>query len=309
MHKRFLILLICLPLLEVQLASADDFGFTGKHQRFFRLYDPSLSDIAFSYAFEPAIEADAGPGEADLHRFGARFELPYPTSEDSYFRYGAEYALRSYDLEPVPGARTNDSSLNLHTVQLSFGAGYFIADNLLITGVARPAIFSDFEDDVDEDDFQLHGEGLLVYQINPGTQILGGGRYSEEFDDTPLLPFGGIRLLSESGKLHISLTVPLEGRIGYNLSPETELFAGVWASGDKFSVAMGEEPVNFNVQIQERRLGGGFTHWLSEHFAVTVEAGATLESTLEFKVDNPGQFQDEDVSPAGYVSVELGASL
>lgn len=280
--------------------------FLAAHSDFFNLLYPDDSQFKFRYLFQPTNKASDGPGEFDIHQFSLIAEAPFPLSRNLYYRFGLEYGAQLYDFDRVAQARTMDNSDLFHKVVANAGAGLFLTDNLLITGVAQPGMYSDFNNGLNTQDFKLFWNGLFVYRLNHGAQLLAGAAYNEVFDDAPLIPLIGVRLQGEDGKLQIALTAPLELRVAYNTTPRVQFYAGYWISGDEFRVNIGEP--TFNAQVQERRLGGGVVYWFGQHWNMNVEAGVSLASRLKFKVADAGQFSGE-LDPTGYVAAGVGVGL
>jgi hypothetical protein len=290
----------------VRPADADT-EFSTQHGDFFHLLLPSHEDIHLRYLYEADHGEDGGPGKFDLNSFSAAGELPIPLERDTYLRFGGGYSARWYDFKDVPGAATSTDSDTLHAAELSGGAGIFLNDDLLLSGKGTFGAYSDFDGGLDTDDFRLSGEGELVYRINPGAQLLAGLRWSEDFDDTPIFPLLGIRLLSEDGKLHISLTAPVDLRVGYNINPDIEFYADASLQGNEYRMSAGERH-DFQVHVQDRRAGLGFRWWLGDTVSLGAEAGLSWTSELKFKTEDAGQFGG-DLDPAGYVSADIGIAL
>ncbi len=281
--------------------------FVGEHKNFFQLLSPDETDFRMGYTFQPATKEENGGGEFTLHQFFGDFEVARPIGTDIYLRFGGEYEARLYDFDDVPGAKVDLSSETLHKIVFRGGAGWFISKDLLLTGIARPGIWSDFEGSVKKDDVDLQGDSTLVYRINPGTQLLVGLAYNEVYDDTPLLPYVGIRLLSESGRLSARVTFPLEAEVGYKLDLRAKIYGGYWVKGDEYRASDGEE--NFDLHVQDRRFGGGFLFWFSERLNARFEGGAAYGGEMHLKLKDAGQFENEDLDPTGYVTAALGASF
>ncbi len=283
--------------------------FKSAHGDFFHLLLQDQPEVSVGYHYQPQTDSDDGPGSFDLNQIFVRSDVPVPLSRDTFLRFGIDYDSRFYDFEEVRGIATSTSEESLHRVEFKVGYGqFFICDDLLLTGVARPGFFSDFEGSLDTDDFRLYGDGLAAYRLNPGAQLVAGVRVDETFDDTPVLPFGGVRLQSEDGTTLISLTVPLELTVGYKIDPKTRVYAGYWISGEDYEVEAGPESKEFEIQVHERRLGLGVAYWFTDQLRLDLEGGAEVGSELDFKTDQAGQFGG-DLEPAGYFRVAVGIGL
>lgn len=301
----FLVIGFVLPLLAV--ADDEGSGFLEEHQDFFHLLGPSTTELTVRYLFQPETQDEDGPSEFDLHQFQGTLDFPVPISSDSFYRFGGEYQLGRYDFS---NARTQNSRLedeDLHKIELSFGMGTFLDEDLLVSGFLTPGIYSDLNEGLDEDDFQLQGMGMLVYRMNPTAQLLVGVKWSEDFDEYPLFPILGMRLLSENGQVHLNLTLPLEARLGYNFTTNAQAYTGFWISGDQYQVAFDQED-EFHLQNQERRLGIGVLVWLNDRIQVSIEGGALVGGVFDLKTTNPGQFND-GVDPTGYLTGSLGLAF
>jgi len=305
---RYLLFLFVLFSLHV-LPSDSLADFRNSHGDFFRLYRSDGSDIKFRYIYEPGHEEKDGPGEFDLNDFNGAMELVMPMSDELYLRGGAEYDAKLYDFTRVVGAKTETDGTTLHKVLFKGGAGVFLSDDFLVTGLASVGALSDFESSLDTDDVAVYGEGMLVWRLNPGAQLVGGVATDEVFDDTSVYPLFGFRMLSSDGALHISLTVPREVRVGYNVSPSLQVYGGGWISGDQYNVEMGPNKESFNVYTRDNRVGAGLLFWLGNHANLFVEGGININGELKFKVEDAGQFEDGDLDNSGYLSAGLGFAL
>lgn len=288
---------------------ADDEGssFPEAHRDFFQLLGPSTTELTVRYLFQPETQDEDGPSEFDLHQFQGTLDFPVPVSSDSYYRFGGEYQLGRYDFTNAGVGNSRLDEEDLHKIELSFGMGTFLNEEMLITGSLTPGIYSDMNGGLDEDDFKFQGMGMLVYRMNPTAQLLAGIKWSEDFDDYPLFPILGMRLLSENGLVHLNLTLPLEARLGYNFSTNAQAYTGFWISGDEYQVSFDQDD-EFHLQNQERRFGVGVLVWLNDRIQVSIEGGALMGGVFEFKKENPGQFEDE-VDPTGYLAGSLGLAF
>ena len=285
---------------------ADDFK--SAHGDFFHVLHTKREDLRLRYVFEKDHGEKEGPAEFDLNAFSADGEVPVALSKDLYYRAGAGYGARLYDFKRIASARTALSSETLHRAQFAGGLGYFFGEDFLATGIARVGVFSDFDEGLESDDVQLHGEALGVYRFNPGAQVVFGVRVSEDFDDTPVLPLLGVRLMSDDGKVQLSLTAPVELRLGYNLDTEVQLYGQVSVSGEEYRIDAGRSDGRFNLSVHDRRYGLGVDMWFGSAVKLGVEGGLAVGSELDFKMDGAGQYSG-DLDEAGYLQAELGFAL
>lgn len=308
MNSRFTaIFLVILALLSPVGAKADQLAeeFRSAHGDFFYLLRSDRSDVQLGYMIEPGQETKSGSTEFDVEQFYGKFEVPVPLSEDSYLRAGFDFNARRYDFSRSDGSIEGISNETFHRVTGLFGAGTFLSDNLLLNGALQLGVFSNFGDGLDGDDFDVRGETMLVYRLNPSAQLLVGAKLSEDFEDTSLIPLLGLRLLSEDGKLHINLTVPLELRVGYNVFQPFQVFGRVTLSGERYNFTDGPGGANGELRVQDRRIGGGFSWWLGSYVNLECEAGFSFDSEIEFQLDGRPDF-DREIDSAGYLRAQLG---
>lgn len=289
-------------------ADSDQKAFVNNNASFFRLFFADRADARVGYQYGFKREEENGPGAYTLHHFFTRGEFPDAITKNFFLRWGWEYGFRNYVLEQVDNILTTESSLDVHRLVGRFGAGWFIDRDLLLTGVLRPGLYSDFADSVDLNEGTVYGDGLIAYAINPGTQIIGGLTYDHTFDSEGFYPLLGMRIMSNDGRLHISITAPRDARIGYALSPQTEMFMLGDISGDQYKIEAGSAKSRFNLLQQERRVGLGISYWASKVVNLEAELGMLLSSKFKFRINKSGQFGDE-VDHAPYFRMSLGLAF
>jgi hypothetical protein len=283
-----LFLLQCFLLSEVH-AQGSIHEFNREHGNFFHIYFSERTDVRAGYLYEPSADESAGPGSFDLHNAFFDFSSVLALSKDSFFSLGGKFESRRYLFSIVDDAKTRTGSENLYAVAFSPGIGIFLTDSILAWGSVTLGNYSDLEGGIlDIDDYQLLADARLIYQINPGAQIVLGAAYTNNYLSQRLLPVIGIRLLSESGKLHISIDLPFHGRIGYYFSPYFEGFTQLVVTGDRYQARINGEDLRVGVHDERYGIGGRF--WLGSYLSWTVEGGRTLSSQLRFMTSDPGQF-------------------
>ena len=280
--------------------------FESQHRKFFHLLEPNRTQFEVSFLHQPGQEEDGGNAEIDLSNLEVRKKTRRALSRSSFFTWGLGYDTRFYDFVQTGGARINESDDALTEASISGGLGHFLSDDLLFEATAKTGVFSNFSGDVNEDDWQVHGKGLIVYRLSSTSQLLVGVASDNTFDGEDFYPIGGIRLMSDSGKLHVTVTAPIEAEVIYNLNPNLSFYGGVWVEGDEYNVKMdGEE---FDVYAHDRRFGAGANFWFNDNVRVGLEGGLAFESDLDLKIRNPGMFED-GAEQAAYIKASLGFNL
>ncbi len=297
----------CFSLGFVEPAVADN-RLVAEHKSFLRLLYPNGSNGRLGYQQQQSTDEVGGPGNFKLKQFFLNTDLPMPINRNTFFRLGLDYNMRIYDFEELAGISTSSSKKTLHKCVVKLGLGRFLSDDFLAIGSLDLGMYSDLENVIDTDDYQLNGEVLGIYRINPGAELVGGVRWSEDFETLSMIPIMGLRLLSTSGRLHVSATLPIELSLTYGITPATDVYIGAWLKGERYRIRMGEDKQEFDLQLQERRIGAGVTHWIGKHVSLGLEGGLMLESQFEFKLKNAGQFGD-DVDSSLYGQVFLAFAI
>lgn len=279
--------------------------FVNEHSSFFRVFNTETAEARLGYHYEPSHEEKDGIGEFDLNAYFLKGDVPTALNKDFFLRFGGEYENRNYDLKTAPAFAGADSSVTLHKVVLLGGAGLFLSPNLLATGALRPGVYSDLDGGVEFDEFKLYADAKLAWRINPGTQLVVGAAYDEVFDSTPVYPLLGVRILSEDGRLHLSLTLPVEARIGYSFNPNTEVFLRGSITGEEYNAKLGDPGQKVKIHTHEQEVALGLSYWVAEHVNLEIEGGVSSGSEFELKHDQAGQFKG-DLKKAPFGEVSLG---
>lgn len=287
-------------------ARAEEEAFSKAHGDFFRLMFAEREDLKASYTLQRDVKEKDGPGKYDLDRFLFQGEVALPFQRDTYARIGGAYGARLYDFSFDKQAGSEKKTL--HRAEVSGGMGTFLTDDFLLTGDLSLGAYSDFESSLETDDFKVFGGGLGAFRVNPGAQLLFGVRVSKDFDDTSIFPLVGFRMMSESGKFHVSLTLPLELRLSYNFDPSLQLYGLASLAGEEYRVDSADSKDRFNLFVQDRHLGLGIGWWVLESLKLGLEAGVSIQSQLEFKSEHENAF-DGDLDPSGYFIANFGVAL
>jgi len=307
--KKILALILFLLLPSPELLAESGGAISERHKDFLKLLYFHKSEISARYEIHTEAEEDGGPGAFDLQQFSLDLDFPVSLSRDTYVSYGGGYHIKLLDFNDVLVAPTFEDDGSLQKVFFKFGMAHFLTDNLLLKGYASIGSYSDTSNSFDVDSIKVFGEGLLVYRLNPGAQLLVGVRSSEDFDDNQVFPIVGLRIQDSDGRFHISLTAPLELKLSFHADKNTEFYGRAWIEGDRFLVEKGPLNLDFDAQFHERRVAVGFRQWLGSYIALTLEVGSSFDSELEYKIENPGLFTDGDLDNSFFGAVSLDLAL
>jgi len=288
------------------LSSLDEFK--NSHSDFFHVYFAERTDMRAGYLFEKSGQDSTSPAEFDLHNVFADFSILSPLDEDSFFSLGGAIESRRYLFESLNTPTGSIGSENLYKFAITPGYGLFINESILFWAQASIGHYSDLDQGLlNKDDYQLLGSGQLIFRINPGAQVILGASYTNTYLDQQFLPFVGLRLLSETGKIHISVDFPFHARMGYYITPHVETFGQVVVSGDRYRATIDGDEID--VGVHDQRAGLGFRFWLGTYVSWTFEGGRTLSSEFKFYKRDLTSFTQGDIDPHWYGRSYLGLAF
>lgn len=282
--------------------------FREAHQQFFRLLTGEGKDIEVRHLIVPKAESTSGNGRLALEQETVSAELPIPISRDFFLRFSPEYDARFYKFSNVEILGQRPGRVTYHRAVVGVGAGYFANDNLFLTGKFDPALMSDLDGPIDHEDVQYFGQGLVVYQFSELAQIVAGVLSDDLFQGTEVYPVAALRLRSADRRWHLKLTPPVDARLGYMVNSKDQVYLRFWQTGDEFRTFFEDVPAEFDVRIEDRRVGVGLLHWIDQHLNFSVEVGAAIASQFDFQVNLP-DLPDEDTDPTVYSFFSIGYAL
>ena len=228
-----------------------------------------------------------------------------------FYRVGFGYEYRDYKFDFGENTEFIDSDfgMSLHYPRVRGGIGLFLGDALLLTGFFDVGFASDFEDGVTTESHTEEFEGRVIYEVNPGAQLLIGVRKGYEFDDINLYPLLGFRLIDTEGRLRLSLTLPIEAKIQYRLNDWLDLYSLASVSGREYQLGLAPGDQNGSLTIIERRLAIGMQLLPGSLFVIQLEVGAGLDDSLEFELSNSIGSTQRGLDVGAYGSIGIGLSL
>jgi len=229
-------------------------------------------------------------------------------NEDWFAAPGLDFRRIEYSFG---NSSTLSSDTELYDIFPRVDFGHFLSDQLFFLGSVGLGVFSDLDADL-VDSLQFKSSAQLVWRLNPGAQILAGLRLSQDFEDVPIFPFIGLRLQDTEGRLHLSLTFPLEASASLHLDHDSEIFLRAWLEGNEYNLQPRTRyGVSGDVEVyqREQRVSLGYRRWFGRNFAISLEGGATPGSIFEIKEDNRDDFSQGDLDTAWFASLALDFRL
>ncbi len=281
-------------------------SFKEAHADFFHLFFAERTDLRVGYLYEMDAKGGSNAPEYQLHNAFVDGLFQAQVSTDSFVSIGTTVDARRYDFSQ--GSNLNFDSEDLYKVSLKPGFGTFINDDFLFWAQLELGSYSDLDrGPIEAENYQALGNIQFVYRLNPGAQLLAGVSYSNTYLEQKLLPFVGIRLMSDTGAFQLAVDLPFNARAGYYLNPHIETFAQIVAKGDRYRVRMNDQ--DFNVGVHDERAGIGIRFWLGSQVSLTFEGGRTLNSQFKFYTDTPQLYYDGDIDPHWFAQSYLGIAF
>lgn len=289
--------------------------FNTAHSSFFYLLDPGAGDFELFYRNNQNSQANAPSPinplspqqklEVDRTEMGFKGELALPISRDAFLSGGFKYGREDYKFKNV-GEFSIDDKEELHTFTFLGGASYFVNDDFLIDSSLDMRISGDFDGGVASDSVDFFGSIYSIFRFNPGAELLFGVRKKDDFESISAYPVVGVRLLSETGKVHFSATLPFELALTYNAHEKVQLSLKAQLSGQEYEIDSLSQELKFF--RQDRRLLFGAKFWATKHLSLNLEAGLNLANQIQFEL-NGRKLIDEELDASNFITFGLGYSL
>lgn len=293
---------------QAEIAKEKKNGFRENHSDFFHLFFPERTDLRLGYLEEWEAKESSGLSGYDLKNAFLEGLFQAQISRDSFLTFGGMLDARRLKFSSNEFFRTSSNEEDLYKFAFVPGFGTFINDDFLFWTQAEVGSYSDLDSGpLDKDNFQAWGNAQLVYRLNPSAQLLIGVSYSNDYLETNLLPFFGIRLMSDTGAFHLAADLPFNARVGYYITPYIETFAQMIVKGDKYRMRLNGE--KFNVGVHDERAGIGLRFWLGSNVSWTFEGGRTISSELKYYSTQPGQFINGEIDSHWFAQSYLGVAF
>lgn len=307
---RFLISIFLLFFFQASLveAQSEAGAISARYRDFLKLLYFHKSEIEARFDYIGEQGDSEGSAEFDSRQLDLNLSFPFPLKDDWFIALGGDIGRQDLSFS---NSSSFKSDTELYDLFGQVDLGHFLNNHLFFQGSAGVGIFSDFEADF-ADSLQFKGQAQLVWRLNPGAQLLAGLRYSQDFEDTPLFPLIGIRLQDTEGRLHLSLTFPLEAQVSFHLDGERELFLKASLKGNEYELEpnrVASLPDTVEVYQREQRLSIGYRQWFGHHFALAFEAGGTPGSMFELQANGTRDFTDGDLDTTWFASLILDVRL
>lgn len=158
------------------------------------------------------------------------------------------FTVENTRLNKFEGAERN----NLLMTRLNLGIKYQFSDKWSGIFLALPKIASDFVQ-IDEQDLQMGGLGLMSYQLSELWSVKFGLYVSSENHGSTITPLLGVWYRSRNRKFYIDAVLPIRADINYSLTSSFSIGADLLTSVKSYSVWINNS--DFYTQEESIRVG------------------------------------------------------
>jgi hypothetical protein len=273
------------------------------HQNFLSGSTRYRPQLELSYLFQHQTEVKGDPGHLDLDHYRVNGRIPIHVDPDTALLFGPNFGARHYSSKRAGQSSANET---LYTAGVHVGFTTFVNDDVQLTAVFSPGVYSDLDASLHSEDWKFYGDVLATFRASDDLYFKIGAMYSGDFDDAPVLPLLGlsVKFLDD---FRFDMLLPKEMELSWQFTTTSILTFGVYLQGDEFrvrnSVANGKVAADYNVQ--EIRTGVGIVQRLTDNFSFLGQAGLVVAGDYRY-VDNNGNRFNGTLEPELYLFAGIG---
>ncbi len=281
--------------------------FQHKAQPFVFLHkaDPFNTLFRASFLFQGQTELTHESGDLEWPQYNFNVLVPIPLDRDVALLVGGNFETRSYDFDNVAGATQDD---RYYRIDAQLGATWFVHDELSVTGLFSPGVFSDLDGSVNHRDWYFFGSLLGTYKVSDDLFYKVGIATDETFDDVDVFPLLGLSYLLTK-EWRIDVLLPRAATVSWLAANETTVSAGVELEGAAYNIrsSPGTGKIQTENRVQEIRLFVGVDHQFTEQLSAFGRFGTLLGGDYDIRTDLPvGTKTDGQIEPALFFEFGLG---
>ncbi|MHC4813879.1 MAG: DUF6268 family outer membrane beta-barrel protein [Planctomycetota bacterium] len=291
------------------LNAHSEFQHQAQPYRFHHKADPFTRSVRASFLYQGQTEVNGESGDLEWPQYGVNALIPIPVDQDVALLVGGDFEVRDYDFSTGIAGATQDD--RYYKIDLQFGATWFVQEDLSITGLFSPGIYSDLDDSPDHDDWFLEGSALATFKSSDDLFFKVGVAADETFDDIPVYPLLGLSyLLTEDWRIDVLL--PWGATVGWLVNDQTTFSVGVELEGDAYNIRSSKATGKIETEnrVQEIRLFLEIDHRFTEQLSAFGRFGTLLGGDYDIRTGLPaGTDTDGQIEPALYFEAGLGWSF
>lgn len=266
--------------------------------------DPFNTNLKVGFRFQAQTEVSGESGDLEYQEYSLNTLYPIPVDRDVALLVGGNYEVRAYDFDGTFAGATQDD--RYHRIDLQMGATWFIDDELAVTGLFSPGVYSDLDGTLNHDDWYFFGSVLGTFKASDEMFYKIGVATDETFDDVPVYPLLGLSYLM-SKDWRIDVLLPRSATVSWEAASTTTVSTGIELEGAAYNIRStpGTGKTQFENRVQEIRLFMGVDHQFTDQFSVFGRFGTLLGGDYDIRAGGP-RITDGTIEPALFFDLGVG---
>lgn len=292
-------------LTSLYLNAHGDFQHKGRPHLFLHKADPFHAPLRASFRYQGQSEIEGERGDLQWQQYNVNALFPIAVDQDVALLVGGNYEIRDYDFDTIAGATQDD---RYHRIDLQLGGTWFVHDELSITGLFLPGIYSDLDGTLNHNDYYFHGSLLGTYRASESLFYKVGVAADETFDDVPVFPLLGLSYVM-APEWRIDVLLPWAATVSWQAAETTTVAAGLGLEGAAYNIRSSHSTGKIQTEnrIQELTLFLEVDHQFTDQVSAFGRFGTLLAGDYDIRTDLPvGSASDGNIEPALFFEVGLG---
>ena len=291
------------------LNAHSEFQHKAEPYRFLHKADPFRRPVRASFLYQGQTEVTGERGDLQWPQYGVNSLIPIPVDQDVTLLVGGDFEVRNYDFSTTFTGATQDD--RYYKIDLQMGATWFVQEDLSVTGLFSPGVYSDLDGTLNHDDWYLEASALATYKSSDDLFFKVGIAADETFDDLGVYPLLGLAyLLTEDWRIDVLL--PWGATLSWAASDQTTYSVGVELEGDAYNIrsSAATGKIETENRVQEIRLFVEVDHQFTEQVSAFGRFGTLLGGDYDIRTGLPvGTDTDGQIEPALYFEFGVGWSF
>jgi Domain of unknown function (DUF6268) len=269
--------------------------------------DPFNTPIRASFLYQGQTEISSESGNLQWVRYDVNALIPIPVDRDVTLLVGGDFETRDYDFGGAFMGATQDD--NYYRIDAQLGGTWFVDDDLSVTGLFSPGIYSDLDGTLNHKDWYFFGTVLSTYKASDTLFYKVGIAVDETFDNLPVYPIAGFAWIPNKD-WRVDVLAPWGATVSWQAATETRLSAGLELEGAAYNIrsSPGTGSIQTENRIQELSLFVGVEHQFTDQLTAFGRFGTLLTGDYDIRTGAGPAIGTSDghIDPAVFLEVGLG---
>jgi hypothetical protein len=285
-----------------------DFQYKGRPHLFLSGADPFHTPFRASFRFQGKTEISGEGGHLEYQEYALNALYPFPVDRDVALLVGGDYECRDYDFSGAFAGATQDD--RYQRIDLQLGGTWFVHDELAVTGLFSPGVYSDLDGSLNHNDWYFFGTLLGTFKASDELFYKVGVVTDETIDDVPVYPLLGISYVM-SKEWRIDVLLPKAATVSWLSGDTTTVSLGLELEGAAYNIrtSPGTGKIQTENRIQEFSLFLGVDHRFTDQFSAFGRFGTLLSGDYDIRTGLPGATTDGNIEPALFFEVGVGLNF